>query len=235
MSTPNTVKTQLQNLIDISNRVTGRSDTDLTGVVNHLTNERDSLLDGSVTEIYSEVTELGSTALANNPNLITVTLPNAIKLGYQAISHASSLKNLHIPKVKYIDNYCFYNTTGLEHIDAPSSLDIASRAFDGCTALKYVNLHKTKYIGTNAFYNCSALKTLVVIIQIDLASTNVFTGTPIESGTGYIYIPRNLIESYKTATNWTAFASQFRVLEDYTVDGTVDGELDWDKVNGGTA
>jgi hypothetical protein len=63
-----------------------------------------------------------------------------------------------------------------------------------------------------------------------LSSTNAFAGTPIESGTGYIYVPAALIDSYKTETNWSAFAAQYRALEDYTVDGTVTGEMDESKI-----
>ena len=63
-----------------------------------------------------------------------------------------------------------------------------------------------------------------------LDSTNAFTGTPIASGTGYIYVPAVLIDSYKAATNWSTYAAQFRALEDYTVDGTTTGELDETKI-----
>lgn len=38
-----------------------------------------------------------------------------------------------------------------------------------------------------------------------------YTGT-IE---GYIYVPKALIEDYKTATNWSVFEDKFRAIEDY--------------------
>lgn len=41
---------------------------------------------------------------------------------------------------------------------------------------------------------------------------------------GYIYVPRSVIESLRSGTNWGQF--KFRVLEDYTVDGTTSGEFD---------
>lgn len=58
----------------------------------------------------------------------------------------------------------------------------------------------------------------------------VANGTPIANGTGYIYVPSALIEQYKVAENWSTYASQFRALEDYTVDGTITGELDETKI-----
>jgi hypothetical protein len=63
-----------------------------------------------------------------------------------------------------------------------------------------------------------------------LENVSAFNGTPIASGTGCIYVPAALVNSYKTATNWSSFASKFRALEDYTVDGTITGELDETKI-----
>ena len=42
----------------------------------------------------------------------------------------------------------------------------------------------------------------------------------------YIYIPRNQISLLEQSTYWSPYASQFRALEDYTVDGTITGEFD---------
>ena len=64
-----------------------------------------------------------------------------------------------------------------------------------------------------------------------LSNTSALSGTPIESGSGYIYVPAALVDSYKTASNWSTYANQFRALEDYTVDGTTTGALDDSKVN----
>ena len=46
----------------------------------------------------------------------------------------------------------------------------------------------------------------------------------------YIYVPSALIDSYKAATNWTTFSTQFRALENYTLDGTINGLLDPSKI-----
>jgi hypothetical protein len=37
----------------------------------------------------------------------------------------------------------------------------------------------------------------------------------IEDGTGYIYVPSALVETYKTASNWVTYAAQIRAIEDY--------------------
>jgi hypothetical protein len=38
-----------------------------------------------------------------------------------------------------------------------------------------------------------------------------------------------MIDTLSSATNWSAFATQFRALEDYTKDGTTTGEFDDEK------
>jgi hypothetical protein len=84
-------------------------------------------------------------------------------------------------------------------------------------------------IGNYAFGGCQALTTLVLrntAKVATLSNSNALKNTPIASGTGYIYAPHALVDSYKAATNWSTYAAQFRALEDYTVDGTVTGELD---------
>jgi hypothetical protein len=45
-----------------------------------------------------------------------------------------------------------------------------------------------------------------------------------------LYVPRDLVDSYKVATNWSTYANQIRAIEDYTVDGTTTGELDESKL-----
>jgi hypothetical protein len=39
-----------------------------------------------------------------------------------------------------------------------------------------------------------------------------------------------LVDEYKAATNWSTYAGRIRALEDYTVDGTITGELDESKI-----
>ena len=72
-------------------------------------------------------------------------------------------------------------------------------------------------IGSYAFCGCSKLTTLILRSETmcTLSNTNAFSSTPIESGTGYIYVPRALVDSYKAASNWSTYANQIRAIEDY--------------------
>lgn len=85
------------------------------------------------------------------------------------------------------------------------------------TALEYVDFHKAERLQTYVFYGCTNLKTLIIRTSTlcTLDALNTFTNTPIDLGTGVIYVPDNLVEQYKTAKNWSTYASQIRAIEDY--------------------
>jgi hypothetical protein len=109
---------------------------------------------------------------------------------------------------------------------------IGRLAFYMCSKLATVDVPNVSSINIDAFYSCGGLASVILRGEqiCSLAHANVFNNTPIKSGTGYIYVPKSLVDSYKAATNWSTYANQFRALEDYTVDGTIMGELDLDKV-----
>ena len=78
---------------------------------------------------------------------------------------------------------------------------------------------------------------------IPLVRTAGFNTTPIGSGNGYIYVPKNLLNSYKSADNWQEFSNKFKTIEDdYENDLSIDNDSITDswaeiitKCNNGTA
>lgn len=115
-------------------------------------------------------------------------------------------------------------------------MKVRNYAFQYCSKLAIVDLPNVSSIGACAFADCTSMQTLIIrgnrvcTLSGSEGQTAVLANTPIASGTGYIYVPAALVDSYKAATNWSNYASQFRALEDYTVDGTVTGELDESKI-----
>ena len=109
---------------------------------------------------------------------------------------------------------------------------IGAYAFHSCSALASVDFPVATSIGNYAFSYCSKLTALILRSETmaTLRDTIVFTSTPIASGTGYIYVPRALVDSYKAASDWSTYANQIRSIEDYTVDGTITGALDETKI-----
>lgn len=82
--------------------------------------------------------------------------------------------------------------------------------FDGCPNLEIVILSEmVAEIGSWALKNCPVLGAVICknIVPPTLGS-GAFTGSLIASGTGSIYVPDASVEAYKTATNWSAYASR---------------------------
>lgn len=117
--------------------------------------------------------------------------------------------------------------------------EVGDSAFVSCNSLKLVDLPSITKIGTQAFMSCSSLDTLIlrnesvpVDTQHNTAKMSIgaswLLGTPIANGAGYIYVPKALATPYGNMSYVTP--SWLRALEDYTVDGTITGELDESKI-----
>ena len=109
-----------------------------------------------------------------------------------------------------VSTYAFYADTRLTTVSLPAATSIGTYAFYGCSALTTADFPLVTSISAYAFRSCSALTSLTLSKNqvAALGSTNAFTGTPIATGTGYIYVPDDLVDQYKTATNWKTYANQ---------------------------
>ena len=142
-------------------------------------------------------------------------------VGRSAFSGCSQLTSVNLPLATSVDGYAFQSCTKLTSIDLPLATSVGSYTFNGCSQLTYVILRAETVCTLN--------------------NTNAFKNTPFASGKagGTLLVPRALVTKYPNATNWSSIFSgntnnRVLALEDYTVDGTITGEIDWDKLNGGT-
>lgn len=192
----------------------------------------------NVTDVYN------TNGFANCSKLSRVNLPKLALL--PSFKNTTALIEFNFNGPKTIPQYCFYGS-GIKKVVSESITSINElRTFDSCPNLTYVNLPnvpKTGWqwnfsncpalkkavfsnateIGTGEFNKDSSLETLVLGSKtvVKLNNANALVGTPIESGTGYVYVPRTLedgsdgVTAYQAATNWSTYATQFRAIEDY--------------------
>ena len=155
------------------------------------------------------LTTLDDEAMQSNYDCDTLYLPSATSIGKSCFSY-SSFKEINLPLVTTLKenefNFCKY----LEKIDLASLVDIQSPSYH--SPFSYCNKLTALILRSN---------TLVKLADKD-GLVNYITGTetplsPAYTGNnpGYIYVPKALIEEYRTATNWTVFADKFRAIEDY--------------------
>ena len=180
----------------------------------------DGLVSRTLTEyINNTVTTVGNYVFYNFTSLTYISMPNLTTIvGGNNFGGCSNLKRINIPNLKTSVNNAgnnFKNCTSLEELIIP--LYNGTLAAAGCTSLKKYEVATPYNIPSGTFSNLTSLETLIMHCTkvVPLANVSAFTGTPIEAGTGYVYVPQEFVEGFKTATNWTTYANQIRAIEDY--------------------
>lgn len=138
-------------------------------------------------------------------------------IGAYTFCFCQNLASVTMQKAKSIEASAFNGCPSLTEVNIPLIKNIASSAFISC-GIKQIDLSSIVSLGATVFRGCTKLDTVIIRREAGactLAATNSFTDTPIASGTGFIYVPDNLVEQYKSATNWAAYADQIKPLSEF--------------------
>ena len=179
----------------------------------------DALIERTLSGAYSNdrVTTIGDYAFYKT-NITSLDCPNVTRMTEGACFSCDNLETVNFPKLKNMGASAFLRCTNLRSAVFPELESGVIRAFGNNNELVSADLSKASGLYSGAFRDCPKLVT-VILRKVDgicvLGSTNIFKNTPIESGTGYVYVPAALVDSYKAATNWTVYANQIRAIEDY--------------------
>ena len=154
-------------------------------------------------------TSIGDGAFEKCSALTSIDLPNATSIGGYAFQKCSALTSIDLRNAINIGEYAFCNCFVLTSIDLPNATSIGNGAFQNCSALTSIDLPNATSIGNGAFQNDYSLKT----IFLHSKTMCTCTGGPAIASSATIYVPESLINSYKTATYWSSYASRFKTLE----------------------
>lgn len=177
----------------------------------------DGIIDETATALSSDtVTSIRSYCFYSMGSLETIDFPEVTSMDQRAFYNCTGLKNVNLPKLTGTSDYAFRGCTSLEEINLPAVTRMNTYAFQNCTALKKIDLGSVTRLSYYNFQSCSALEALIIRTNsVPTLESSNFNNSGIASGTGYIYVPSDLVDSYKAATNWSAVASQIRAIEDY--------------------
>lgn len=197
----------------------------------------DAIITRSITGAYSNdrITTVGVGAFLGCQALTAIDLPNVTQVKRNAFEACNHLQTINLPNVTDLGSGAF-TSSAIQQADFPLATTIGDGCFQKATNLTYANLPLVTAlridsfrnstiriadfaavinINRSAFTDCLNLETLIirtpsvcVISDISVA----LRGSKIASGTGYIYVPDNLVESYKAATNWVALANQIKPI-----------------------
>ena len=171
----------------------------------------DKYLTQSITHIRNEnaVEFFQNYMLARQPNLVSIDFPNLVRTYDYLCAGCTKLENVSLPKANYVGTCSFEDCTSLKYISQPSAATFYNHSFRRATKLKTVDIGvTTNFARSGVFSGATSFDTLILRGNEVSTLSNIdnFDGGAFASGTsgGTIYVPSALIESYKTATNWSA-------------------------------
>ncbi len=178
-----------------------------------------------VTADFPEATEIGTTAFSECSALEAVNCAKVETTGNRAFETCSSLKVVNFPSLPNLAGGSeFINCSALTSVEFPALTTIsASNTFSGCTSLKTADFPALTTISRSDIFAarydapaCTSLDALILRAPsvVSVTGSGFLSGTPIASGTGYIYVPDDLVDSYKAATNWSTYANQIKGISE---------------------
>ena len=188
------------------------------------------------------VLRTNSGVFQSNSDVVTINLPNCTWLGESTIREMNALASVNLPKLKEFYNHNFKSCPLLQELYLPSvDNGTGTYCFNSCAILSKIVVPKLKEVNDNCFValnslvnlslpsatkiknglkNCSALTNLFLpgSTMAAKSSSDALMSTPIWGGNGTIWVNDNLVNTYKSATNWIVLASYIKPISEYTGD-----------------
>ena len=166
-----------------------------------------------------------------------ISLPSLSVLNQYDFCSCYKLKNLSIPPLnslngEYVFSHCYsLNTLDLSNVTRVYTNALRHSGFGkiilpSCTnlgaigenvRLSTLDLEQQMTFSGSMLSNVCSLCHLILRSEsmCTLSGSSVFNNTPIANGIGWIYVPSDLVESYKTASNWSTYANQIVSIDEY--------------------
>ena len=147
-------------------------------------------------------------ALLSNINIGDYYNDSVTKLRTYAFYYCSDITSAEFPNVTECNTGSLRQCANLTRVKFSKLGNIyVSGLMADCPKLEFVDLGITGSVGTTTFSNDSSLKTIILrkTTVAALQNLNSFNNTPYAQGGtgGKVFVPSALIESYKTASNWS--------------------------------
>ena len=188
------------------------------------------------TALVPKLATSGTYAFNNCTSLESISMPQLATVNNYMFAGCSALSSVSIPNATRINQYAFQNCKDLTSIDLDGVTNIGNYAFSGsgigtleitdattlgtylCQGYRtgIVDQHTTVNLTSNRFNGANSLCHLILrSTTMCTLTTNALTGTAIAAGIGWIYVPTDLVATYKAASNWSNYASQIVDISEY--------------------
>ena len=181
----------------------------------------------SVTNInMPNVKILGNGAIQACTGLTSLSLPNLEEAGANALRQLTGITALDLPNLKTADMHVFRQNTNLKEIKLPSLITTGTTCFQECSSLENIIFPSISSMGGSPFHTCTSLQRLIITNEetvCTLGSQSLFSSNEIGSALlrehfpnfEGIYVPDELVDNYKGATNWTLYADHIKPISEW--------------------
>ena len=192
--------------------------TSLTGITLNVAAISNNMFYGctslSSVTINSDPFDIADSAFYGCTSLSSVTIPDSVQtIGGGAFGSCTSLSSITIPdSVTTIGGAAFSNCSSLTSVTIGSGVTIiSSNTFRFCSSLPSITIPSgVTSIGNTAFESCSALTSVTCLATTPptLSHRSPFGATALSA----IYVPAASVEDYKSASQWSNFASIIQAI-----------------------
>ena len=169
--------------------------------------------------IPSTVTSINGNGTFQNNGLINVTVPSSVTSwnGSDTFSSCASLTDATLNNSGAIGEFAFLGCISLTSVTFGNNItEIKSGAFENCESLTDITFgDNITSIGGYAFNNCTKLASVTLNSTTPpTINSNSLQGIP---STCKFYVPCSAVNTYRTASVWSSYASQIVGYESCTV------------------
>lgn len=215
----------------------------LVGKVNQIQDDVifNSILSDSVENLYNDkITKVNQYAFYCDKSITgTIEFPNVITLDDYSFASMKNIKKFIGNKVEAIGANSF-NASLIEEICCRKLTSLGSQCLIGCnklkkcyiplgifsgamcissTSLEYLCVQARDYVSGNSLNIKNDLNAKMIVLNclklVTCSSIANFPSYALTEGECYFYVPSSLVETYKTATNWSTYANRIRAIENY--------------------
>lgn len=162
-------------------------------------------------------------------DLESINFPKLTRVDNKGFSGCEHVTEFNFPLVTRLGESAFISCSRCKKIICPNATSAMTYAFAFCNLLESVDISSATSIGSNSFQYDYSLVAVIIrqensacTLGSSLAFRNCYhfygtvnaTYNPNGLKDGYIYVPDSLVDSYKSATNWSALASQIKGLSE---------------------
>lgn len=175
---------------------------------------------GANLHFSNDVNSIGINAFESCTNLLITELSgNITSISNNAFSGCTNLPLDKLPKNLTTLSYgAFYNCSSIQIKEIPVGItQLADNVFRNCTNIRELTCLGNIILMNSACVRNTKLSKFVLpnITSVPtLSNVDAFYNTPINDGSGYIYVPDTLVEDFKVASNWSTYASKIKGLSE---------------------